>query len=145
MLKLEGKHSATKKYLPRMNVSERVNYQVCLFSHMRFTQSVHGLASLSWFQELFSKGGMLIKVFCNCLSINTLSPKQNGCHFADNSFKCIYLIERVCILIHITLFVPEGRIHNKSALVQVMAWRQTGAKPLPEPMMIQFTGECFHH
>ena len=31
-------------------------------------------------------------------------------------------------------FVPEGPI-NKSALVQVMAWRPTGDKPLSEPMM----------
>ena len=27
---------------------------------------------------------------------------------------------------------------NKSVLVQVMAWRQTGDKPLPEPMLTQF-------
>ena len=28
---------------------------------------------------------------------------------------------------------------DKSALVQVMAWRPTGAKPLPEPMMTHFS------
>ena len=28
---------------------------------------------------------------------------------------------------------------NKPALVQVMAWRRTGDKPLPELMLIQFT------
>ena len=27
----------------------------------------------------------------------------------------------------------------ESALVQIMAWHQIGAKPLPDPMMIQFT------
>ena len=36
-------------------------------------------------------------------------------------------------------FVPKGPIDYKSALVQVMACRQTGDKPLPETMRI---GEC---
>ena len=35
-------------------------------------------------------------------------------------------------------FVPEGPIDIKSALVQVIAWR-TADKPLPEPMLTQFT------
>ena len=35
--------------------------------------------------------------------------------------------------------VLKGLIDNKSALVQEMAWRQTGDKPIPEPMMTQFT------
>ena len=42
-------------------------------------------------------------------------------------------------------FVPNAPIHNKSALVQVMAWHLTGAKPLPEPMLPQFTDEYIHH
>ena len=42
------------------------------------------------------------------------------------------------ILIGISLkFVPRSLIGNKSALVQVMAWCQTGNKPLPEPMLTQ--------
>ena len=41
-------------------------------------------------------------------------------------------------------FVPEDPIDNRSALVQVMAWHQTGAKPLPEPMMTQFTDVYMH-
>ena len=32
-------------------------------------------------------------------------------------------------------FVAKGPTDIKSALVQVMTWRQTGAKPLPEPML----------
>ena len=31
-----------------------------------------------------------------------------------------------------------GRGYNKAAIVQVMAWRRTGDKPLPEPMRTQF-------
>ena len=37
------------------------------------------------------------------------------------------------------VFFPEGPIDNKAALVQVMAWRWTGDKPFPEPMVTQFT------
>ena len=43
------------------------------------------------------------------------------------------------ILIQISLkYVPRSPINNKPALVQVMAWQQTGYKPLPGPMMTQF-------
>ena len=51
-----------------------------------------------------------------------------------------FLNENFFIWIHISLkFVPKGPIDNKSALVQVMAWRRTGDKPLSEPMLNQFT------
>ena len=60
-------------------------------------------------------------------------------NLADNVFKCIFLNENNRIVIQISLkFVLMGAIDNKAALVQVMAWSQTGNKPLPEPMMTQF-------
>ena len=34
------------------------------------------------------------------------------------------------------MFVPKGPINNSPALVQIMAWRQSGDKPLSEPMMV---------
>ena len=59
---------------------------------------------------------------------------------ADDILKRIFLNENVRISMQISLkFVPYGPIDNKSALVQVMAWRRTGDKPLPEAMMTQFT------
>ena len=42
-------------------------------------------------------------------------------------------------------FIAKGPIDNKSALVQVMAWRRTGDKPLPKAMMIQFTDAYMRH
>ena len=36
-------------------------------------------------------------------------------------------------------FVPSDPIDNNTALVQIMAWRQTGDKPLSEPIMGKFT------
>ena len=50
--------------------------------------------------------------------INTLRLRQNGRHFPDDIFKCIFLNENVLILIKISLkFVPKGQIHNIRALV----------------------------
>ena len=69
--------------------------------------------------------------------LKTLRPKQNGRHFADDTFKRIFANENVRILIEISLkFVPEGPINNIPALVQIMAWRRPGDKPLSEPMMV---------
>ena len=69
--------------------------------------------------------------------INTLRPRQNGRRFADDIFKCIFLNENVWISNKISLkFVPKGLINNIPALVQIMAWRRSGDKPLSEPMMV---------
>ena len=56
---------------------------------------------------------------------NTLTPRQNGRHLADNIFKCIFLNENAGMPIKISLkFVPKGPIHNITVLVQIMAWCQ---------------------
>ena len=72
-----------------------------------------------------------------CVFINTLRPRQNGRRFADDTFKRNFLNENVRISINISLkFVPKGPINNNPALVQIMAWRQSGDKPLSEPIMV---------
>ena len=69
--------------------------------------------------------------------INTLRPRQNGRHLPDDIFKWIFLNENVWISTKIPLmFVPKGLINNIPALVQIMAWRRSGDKPLLEPMMV---------
>ena len=71
-------------------------------------------------------------------TVNTLRPRQNGRHLADDIFKCIFFIENVWIPIKNSLkFVPRGPINNIPALVQIMAWRRPGDKPLYEPMMFR--------
>ena len=71
------------------------------------------------------------------LWISTLRQRQNGRHFADNIFKCIFVNEDVRISIKISLkFVPKVPINNIPALVQIMAWRRAGDKPLSEPMLV---------
>ena len=42
-----------------------------------------------------------------------------------------------------TKFIPECPIDNKRALVQVMAWCQTGIQPLSEPMVMKFS-DCLN-
>ena len=64
-------------------------------------------------------------------SINTLRSRQNGRHFADDTFKYIFLNENVIISAKISL-----KFDNIPALVQIMAWRRPGDKPLSEPMMV---------
>ena len=57
-------------------------------------------------------------------TFNTLRPRQNGRHFSDDIFDYIFLDETVC------------PINNILGLVQIMAWRRPGDKPLFEPMMV---------
>ena len=69
-------------------------------------------------------------------TINTLRPRQNGGHFPNNIFQWISLNENVWISIKISMkLVPWGSIDNILALVQILAWCQSGYKPLSEPMM----------
>ena len=68
---------------------------------------------------------------------NTLRPRQDGRHLADDIFKYIFLSEIVWFSIKNSLkFVPKGPIDNITALIQIMAWRRPGDKPLSELMMV---------
>ena len=68
---------------------------------------------------------------------NTLRPGQNGRHFPDDIFMWIFLNENVWISNNVSLkFVPKDPMNNIPSLVQIMAWRQPGNKPLSELMMV---------
>ena len=59
--------------------------------------------------------------------INSLRPRQNRRHFADDVFKCNFVNENVWIPIKISLkFIPKVPVNNIPTLVQVMAWRRPG-------------------
>ena len=61
---------------------------------------------------------------------STLRPKQHGRLFPDDIFN-------VWISIRISLkFFPMGPFSNIPALLQIMAWRRPGDKPLSEPIMV---------
>ena len=63
---------------------------------------------------------------------------RNGRHFADDNY--IFLNQNDRILIRISLkFVPRSPADNIPLLVQIMAWCQSGDKPVSEPMLTHFT------
>ena len=81
---------------------------------------------------------MLCSGWAIYLSIDTLRPRQNRRHFADDVLKCIFVNENVSIPIVISLkFVPKGPIDNIPALVQIMAKRRPGDEPLSETMIVR--------
>ena len=55
---------------------------------------------------------------CECNTLNSSPPGPNGRHFADDIFRCIFVNEKFCILIKISLkLLPKGPIDNNPALV----------------------------
>ena len=98
--------------------------------------------------KLFCVQLLLIHMEQRCIGLiciilrkhNSFPSEQNGCHFADDNFLCIFVNGNVCILFTISMeFAPIYPIDNTRALVQVMAWRHIGDNPLHESMPIQFT------
>ena len=60
----------------------------------------------------------------------TLRPRQNGHHFADDIWNLFSCVKYCGIFIEISVkFVPRGPINNP-ALVQKMAWHWWGNKPI---------------
>ena len=81
---------------------------------------------------------LLISLHAKISVSKLISPGQHGRHFADDIFKCIFLNENAWISIKISLkFVLNGLINNISALIQIMAWRRQGDKPLSEHMVVR--------
>ena len=68
----------------------------------------------------------------------TLRPRKFGPHFPDDIFKCIFFSEKISLR-----FVPNGPINNIPALIQIMALRRPGDKPLSEAMLVSLlTHKC---
>ena len=98
---------------------------------------IHNLVTHLSFYAVDFKAGMHL--------INSSPPGQNGRYFAD-IFKRIFENENLSIFIRFSLkFLPKATVDNMPALVQVITWRRTGDKPLPEPMLTQFTDACMQH
>ena len=92
--------------------------------------------------DMWEKSLNLITHSISCIFISlthliALATRQNCHHFTDNIFKCIFLNENVQKFANISWkFVTKVRMYNIPALVQIMAWRRPGDKPLSEPMMV---------
>ena len=101
--------------------------------HVYPTRLIPGLLVNMWCREPGHQQPCYWPNYPATFRLNTLRPRQNGRHFADD----IFLIENVWISIKIALkFVPKGPINNIPALLQIMAWRRPGDKPLSEAMMV---------
>ena len=108
------------------------------------------LCTGSWFSQFFRIFTILIDywisrfIHYSCgdtcriwVGFNTLWPRQNGRHFPDDIFNCIFLDGNAWISTKISLnFIPRCPINNISALVQIMAWRRSGDNLLSEPMLV---------
>ena len=105
----------------------------CLPKGVHFVLATMGLVIVPccWMVVLF------FKIWLHIYWFNSLRPRQNARRFADATFKHIFVNENVRIFIEISLkFVPKVPINSIPALVQLMAWRRPGDKPLSEPMMV---------
>ena len=80
-------------------------------------------------------------LFCSDeLLLNTLRPGHDGRHFADDIFTCIVINENCCIVIKFSLkCVRKIQLTIIQHLVQIMAWRRSGDKPLSEPMTVNLS------
>ena len=117
-----------------------------IVSHFLKCQSVNQPMYTVW-RITYAQGfaNIMLYILNNyMIVVKTLRPRQNGRHFPDDIFKWIFFNENVWISINISLkFVPRGPINNMPTLVQVMAWRRPGDKPLSEPMMVRFFQSSF--
>ena len=90
--------------------------------------------------------------FANCspenhiLLLTDLPMKKMAANLADDIFNWMFLNRKGRIPIQISLkFVSGSPIDKKPALIQTMAWRRTGDKPLPKPMITQFIDSYTRH
>ena len=85
-------------------------------------------------EKIFSHPTMWFHEVVPFSVFSTLRPRQNGRNFPDD----IFLNENVWISIKISLkLVPTCPIGDIASLVQIMAWRRPGEKPLSEPVMVR--------
>ena len=91
-------------------------------------------------QERCNSSALAMELHLSCPNLSIC-----GCYFAE-IFKSIFLIEKLRIFIQISLkLVPKSPINNESALVQIMAWHRSGAKPLSEPLLVYHTDAYMRH
>ena len=76
--------------------------------------------------------------------INTFRPRQNGQHFKDDILDAFSWMKSLVFKMSLK-YVPKGPIYKNQAVVQIMAWRRIGDKPLSELMLTRFTDAYMRH
>ena len=127
-------YSNSGLHLSHMNVDNTVSH---MFGNQHCAFVIIWCLLIAFVKHKFIIDGHLCSMYFCLYIYNTLRPRQDGRHFPDDIFKCIFLNENARILLKKSpKFVPNVGIHNIPALVQIMAWRRSRDKPLSEPMMV---------
>ena len=87
----------------------------------------------NWWQTIYRNWPV-----CHHAEKITRRPKLNGSH-SPMTFSNALSEKKLCIFQISPKIVPGRPTNNNSALVHLMDWCRTGAKPLPEPMLICLT------
>ena len=138
---------------PESHVTELLNAgvlvpicsKVICSQHVRKLQSISDqLSSHNWL-KLCANENMSSAEPVNVSQL-THPPGENDRHLVRRQFQKHFFNENDRIPIRVSLkFVHRSPIDNKPIFVRVMAWRWTGDKPLPEPMLTQFTDAYMRH
>ena len=77
----------------------------------------------------------------NSYIFNSSPPGQNGRHFTDDTFGCIFVDGKFCILIEMSLKFPKGSADSNPIFDNGLAAnrRHYAIMPLSEPMLTRFT------
>ena len=96
----------------------------------------------------------------SCIAYGSISAstvvKNSGAHFVGSICVMFWGQNKMAAMITTTFVTPfliskgvcfslEGPIVDQSVLMQTIAWRRIGDKPLPEPVMAQFTDATWQH
>ena len=127
-----GEAGDLRRYRAHSDVIVMCCFQIVVSGYRDFAYNTLSF-NINWVFPL----SVFVSVGGHWSPINTLRPRQNGRHFADDIFKCIFLNEGIWIPIRIPKkFIPKCLIKNNPALVQIIACRRPGDKPLSEPMTV---------
>ena len=112
---------------PDFNFQQLFKQSIKVF--IRFKLFATLLAHKIWFNQLLKPSASDV--------IKSSPLDKMTTNLAENIFRNIFMNEKFCIVIRISLkFVPKGPINNIPALVEIIARPQPGNKPLSESMMI---------
>ena len=88
-----------------------------------------------------SSDGIRYYIYLKHIEAGTRWPTFSRRHFQSH-----FLLWKLFYFIKMSLkFVPHGPFNNIPALVQIMAWRRSGDKPLFEPMMAYIVNAYMRH
>ena len=73
--------------------------------------------AISWMMNGWWSSSLYICICITRPNSLLIPPRQNGCHFADDILRCIFMNEKFCISIIISpKFVPKCPIDNRPAI-----------------------------